>query len=107
MIPSGATIAAAAELGFTHATIVVLSAVNLVILALYLFHRTQVIAAVMLTGYFGGATAVLLRDSQPILPPTLIILTTWVAVILRNPDVLRVALGMQLDGTADPQETEI
>ena len=52
------------ELGFTDGDIVAMGVVMLGCLALYLYPRTAILGAVLLTGYFGGATTSHMIDEK-------------------------------------------
>ncbi len=81
-----------AQLGFTTPQTVVLGVVVLVLIALYLIPPTAVLGAVLLTGYLGGALAILFRAGSP-LPLTLFPLgfgiLVWLALYLCRPGLGR------------------
>jgi hypothetical protein len=78
---------ASARLGQPSYLPPVIGAVEAVCLALYFVRRTAVVGAILLTGYFGGATAVNLSTSQPF-GYTVFALATgavvWLALWLRD-----------------------
>jgi len=78
---------ASARLGQPSYLPPVIGAVEAVCLALYFVPRTAVVGAILLTGYFGGATAVNLSTSQPF-GNTVFALATgavvWLALWLRD-----------------------
>ena len=51
---------------------------------LYLIRKTAVIGAILLTGYLGGAMAIMIRAGQPMYFTTVFILLVWVGVGLRD-----------------------
>lgn len=64
-----------------------LGLLELVLLAIYLFPRTRVLGAVLLTGYLGGAVATHLRIADPLLTHTLF--PVYVGALLWGGLVLR------------------
>lgn len=74
--------------GLTHAgiprgAIVPIAAVELSCLALYLFPRSAVLGALLLTGYFGGATVTHIIGRENFIPPLIIGLWIWGGVYFR------------------------
>ena len=55
--------------------------------ALYLFPRTSVLGAILLTGYLGGAIATHLRVSDPYYGPVILGVMVWEGLYFRNPRV--------------------
>jgi hypothetical protein len=64
-------VAAFAQLGLPLQLAFTLAMIKLVCLALYLYPRTSVLGAVLLTGYLGGAVAIHLRVGNPLFGETL------------------------------------
>ncbi len=62
-----------------------IGAVELLCTALYLFPRTSVLGAILLTGYMGGATATHVRVGEPFLPAILVGVLLWGGLYLRDP----------------------
>ena len=56
----------------------------LVCTALYLIPRTAILGAILLTGYLGGATAIMVRTNTPYLFPIVFGVFVWVGIFLRN-----------------------
>ncbi len=77
-----------AQLGFPLSVAVALGIVELVCVALYLYPRTSVLGAILLTGYLGGAIATQVRVAAPLLSTTLfpvyIALLVWGGLYLRD-----------------------
>jgi hypothetical protein len=86
-------LAAAAELGFPGSAEFAraLGAVLLTSTVLYVWPRTAVIGAILLTGYLGGAVATHVRVSNPVLSHTLfgvyLAVLLWGGLVLRDPRV--------------------
>ncbi len=59
------------ELGFNESVIVPLGIVLLISTLLYIFPKTSVLGAVLLTGYLGGAVATHVRVGSPLFTHTL------------------------------------
>lgn len=76
------------QLGFPLSVAVPLGIVELVCVALYLYPRTSVLGAILLTGYLGGAIATQVRVAAPLLSTTLfpvyIALLVWGGIYLRD-----------------------
>ena len=58
--------------------------VLLVCTALYLIPRTAILGAILLTGYLGGATAIMVRTGTPYLFPIIFGVFVWTGIFLRN-----------------------
>jgi DoxX-like family len=74
--------------GLTHAgiprrAIVPIAVLELSSLALYLFPRSAVLGALLLTGYFGGATVTHIIGRENFIPPLIIGLWIWGGVYFR------------------------
>jgi hypothetical protein len=73
------------RVGYPTSTIVPIGLTLLVCLALYLFPRTSILGAILLTGYLGGATATMVRMSDPwFLFPVVVGMLVWTALYLRD-----------------------
>ena len=59
------------ELGLPLDTSIPIAVVLLVCLALHLYPRTDILGAVLLTGYLGGAVAINMRAAQPLMSTVL------------------------------------
>jgi hypothetical protein len=74
-------------LGYTYETVQVIGVIELVCLTLYLIPKTNVLGAVLLTGYLGGATAVHVRLMHDIHVPVIVGVLVWLALFFRDPQV--------------------
>ncbi len=76
------------QLGYQESVIVPLGIVLLTCTLLYIFPRTAILGAVLLTGYLGGAVATNLRVSAPlfsnILFPVYVGIMVWGGLYLRD-----------------------
>lgn len=76
------------QLGYPLGTAVTLGVIELVCVALYLFPRTAVLGAVLLTGYLGGAIATQVRIGAPLFSTTLfpiyVAIFLWGGLYLRD-----------------------
>lgn len=80
------------RLEFPTALSAPLGAVELLCIAAYVWPRTAVLGAVLLTGYLGGAVAINLRVGDPVfetLFPVIIGVLAWGALYLRDERVRR------------------
>jgi hypothetical protein len=79
------------ELGFTDGDILAMGLVLLGCLALYLFPRTAILGAVLLTGYFGGAvTSQMIAEQSfaaPAVLPVVVGIAVWAGLWLRSETV--------------------
>jgi hypothetical protein len=76
-----------AQLGFSLRSSVSLGVVVLCCVALYVFPRTAILGAILLTGYFGGAVATHVRVGNPLFEcffPVLFGVVTWAGIYLRD-----------------------
>ncbi len=73
------------RLGYMEHHAAPIGLVELACTALFLVPRTAVIGAVLLTGYFGGATATHVRIDDPFIGPVAMGVLVWLALVLRDP----------------------
>ncbi len=73
-----------AKVGYPSSVVVPLGLVLLASTALYVFRRTAVLGAILLTGYLGGATATHVRLEQPFVMPVLFGVIVWGCLYLRD-----------------------
>ena len=76
------------QLGYPESDIVGIGVVLLVCTLLYLFPRTSILGAILLTGYLGGAVAAQVRIGAPlfstVLAPIYVALFLWGGLYLRD-----------------------
>ncbi len=95
---------ACAQLQVPERVIPGLGVVLIVAALIFAIPRTSALGAILLTGYFGGATWAHVRMGGPVLPmvfPSLFSLLIWGGLFLREPR-LRALLSMRLPQTAGP-----
>jgi DoxX-like family len=77
-----------AQLGFPLSIAIPLSTVEFIGIVLYVFPRTSVLGAILLTGYLGGAVAAQVRIGAPllgfVLAPVYVAVFLWVGLYLRD-----------------------
>jgi len=71
--------------GYPPGVLVPLGAVVLVSVALYLFPRTAVLGAILLTGWLGGAVNTHVRAGEPWFMAAIVGALVWLALYLRDP----------------------
>lgn len=75
------------EMGYPESAARPIGAVLLVCVALYLFPRTAVLGAILLTGYLGGAVATHVRAGDPLhltLFPAVFGIIVWLGLFFRD-----------------------
>lgn len=87
-----------AQIGWPVSSVVPLGIVLLISTLLYLFPRTSILGAVLLTGYLGGAVATHVRIESPLFTHTLfgvyVGILMWAGLYLRDP-ILRSILPLR------------
>jgi hypothetical protein len=73
-----------AHLGYDESVALGLGVVELLATLLYIFPRTSVLGAILLTGYLGGATATHLRIGEPFQMAILLGVFVWGGLYLRD-----------------------
>src|SRR5215472_16849583 len=74
-----------ARLGYRATLVMCIGIVELVCLGVYLYPRTAVLGAILLTGYLGGATATQVRVEDPwFIFPVVVGVMVWAGLLLRN-----------------------
>lgn len=100
-------VTANAQLGYPPSAIVGLGVVLAICLAIYLFPRSSIVGAVLLTGYLGGAIASHVRVGDPVfshvLFPIYVAALLWGGLYLRDRR-LRALLAAR--GTSTPSATQ-
>ena len=71
--------------GYAQNLVVPLGIVGLISTILYAIPQTSILGAILLTGYFGGATATHVRLGQPFYFPIVFGVLVWLALYLREP----------------------
>ncbi|MEZ6095415.1 MAG: DoxX family protein [Pirellulaceae bacterium] len=85
------------KMGWTEKAMFNVGIVEVVIAVLFLIPRTSFIAAILLTGYLGGATATHARIGDAFVFPIIIGIAVWIALGLRQPKLFQLALGFGRD----------
>src|SRR5262249_37565042 len=81
------------RLGYPARLVMYLGIVQLICLAAYLYPRTAVLGAILLTGYLGGATATQVRVENPwFIFPVVVGVLVWAGLLLRNGNSLGSAM---------------
>lgn len=81
------------QLGYSSKLIIKIGVLEIILAILFLIPRTGFIAAILLTGYLGGATATHVRVGDPFFMPIIIGIVMWIALGLRRPEVFALAKG--------------
>jgi hypothetical protein len=80
-----------ADLGYHEGLAPALGVIELGCIALYLWRRTELLGAVLLSAYFGGAIASNLRVDKPLVStvmfPVYIAIAVWGGLYCRNPNL--------------------
>ncbi len=71
--------------GFAASFVVPLGIVELVCTILYAIPQTSILGAILLTAYFGGATATHVRMGEPFYFPVVFGILVWLAMYVREP----------------------
>src|SRR5262245_23831213 len=73
------------RLGYPSGLVVSIGIVELICLGAYLYSRTAVLGAILLTGFLGGATATQVRVEDPwFLFPVVVGILVWAGLFLRD-----------------------
>src|SRR5215510_16604522 len=73
------------RLGYPARLVMYIGIVELVCLGMYLYPRTAVLGAILLTGYFGGAPATQVRVEDPwFIFPVVVGVLVWAGLLLRD-----------------------
>ena len=73
-----------AKFGYPDSVLTTLGVVELTCTLLYLFPRTAMLGAILLTGYLGGATATHVRVGDVYFTPILVGMAIWLGLLLRE-----------------------
>jgi hypothetical protein len=80
-------VAGTEKIGFALGVIRPLGTVLALSTLLHLFARTQLIGALLVTAYLGGATATMVHAGQPFWFPVVMGAILWIAYALRSPSL--------------------
>ncbi|TWU55843.1 DoxX family protein [Rubripirellula reticaptiva] len=80
------------HLGWDEGLMFKVGVVEVVLAVLLLIPRTGFIGAILLTAYFGGATASHVRVGDPFFFPIIIAVVMWIALGLRDPRVFQLVV---------------
>ncbi len=87
VVESGPAMEGSVQLGWPSTAVQGIGIVLLLATILYVIPRTSILGAIILTGYLGGATAVMLRAMQPGHPylfPVVFGVLVWAGLFLRD-----------------------
>lgn len=97
LIPNEMVRAGTVELGYQAHHIPVMGVLGLGSILLFSFRRTQILGAILLTGYFGGAIATHVRLDNPlfshILFPVYLGILAWGSLWLKNETLRKLIAG--------------
>ena len=85
----------AESFGISASNFRMLGMVELLSALLFLFPRTGILGALLLTAFMGGAIATHLEHGQSVVAPAVILAFLWVAAVIRFPEMLDRILGRQ------------
>ena len=88
-----------AKMGWTEDVMFKIGIVEVAIAILFLIPRTSFVAAILLAAYSGGAVATHVRVGDAFFFPIIIGVLAWIALGLREPDVFRLAFGLNRNFT--------
>ncbi|MEM8946461.1 MAG: DoxX family protein [Planctomycetota bacterium] len=81
------------HIGWTPATMYRVGFAEVAFAVLFLIPRTAFLGTVLLTAYFGAASAAHIRVEDAFFVPIVVSVFTWVALGLRDPRVFQIAIG--------------
>jgi len=73
------------KFGYPKESLTPIGVTELACAALFLFPRTAMLGAVLLTGYLGGAVATHVRVHDPFFSPAVVGVAVWLALFCREP----------------------
>jgi hypothetical protein len=71
--------------GYVEELVLPVGVVEIACTLIYLWPRTAVLGAILLTGYLGGATATHVRIGDPFVPPIIFGVVAWTGLYLCDP----------------------
>lgn len=83
------------HIGWSPATMYRVGFVEVAFVVLFLVPRTAFLGTILLTAYFGAATAAHIRVDDVFAVPVVVSVCTWIALGLRDPRLSRLAFGGQ------------
>lgn len=81
------------KMGFSTELMMRIGVLEVILAVLFLVPRASFLAAVLLTGYLGGAVVTHLRVGEPFFFPILVGIVMWTGRGLRRPEVFALAWG--------------
>ncbi|MBT1696029.1 DoxX family protein [Fulvivirgaceae bacterium PWU4] len=97
LIPNDMVTAGTVELGYQAHHIPVMGVLGFISVLLFAIPRTQILGAILLTGYFGGAIATHLRLDNPLfshlLFPVYLAVLAWGSLWLKNETLRKLIAG--------------
>jgi hypothetical protein len=97
LIPNDIVTAGTVELGYQAHHIPVMGVLGFLSILLFAIPRTQILGAILLTGYFGGAIATHIRLDNPlfshILFPVYLAVLAWGSLWLKNETLRKLIAG--------------
>jgi len=81
------------KMGVTTDLIMKIGVLEIALALLFLVPRAGFLAAILLTGYLGGAVMTHVRIGDPFYFPIIIGVVMWISLGLRQPEVFALALG--------------
>lgn len=81
------------KMGVTTDLIMKIGVLEVALALLFLVPRAEFLAAILLTGYLGGAVMTHVRIGDPFYFPIIIGVVMWIGLGLRQPEVFALALG--------------
>ena len=73
------------KFGYPETLLTPIGVVEILCVLLYAIPRTNVLGAILLTGYLGGAVATHVRIGDAFAPPLMIGVLVWLGLFLRDP----------------------
>jgi hypothetical protein len=83
-----------AAMGWTAQTMFYIGIIEVACVVIYLFPRTAILGAILITGYLGGAVATHVRVGDAFFIPVVLGIIAWLGLWLRDPR-LRVLLPLR------------
>ena len=73
-----------AAMGFSASLGIKIQITCIICALIYAFPRTAILGAILLTGYFGGATLAHIRIGEPFFAPVIVAVLAWGGIFLRE-----------------------